>query len=141
MIMKLLKLAMLAVGLTLAAGNMSVPAFAAGDSKAGKKVFNKCKACHQTKAGKKGIGPNLNGFLGRKAGTLENFKFSDDVKAAGAKGLVWTPETFVAYIAEPKKYLGGLLGKKKAKTKMAFNGLKKQKDRDNLLAYLMTVTK
>ncbi|MFT5487854.1 MAG: cytochrome c2, partial [Alphaproteobacteria bacterium] len=66
--MKLLKLAMLAVGLTLAAGNMSVPAFAAGDLKAGKKVFNKCKACHQTKAGKKGIGPNLNGLFGRKAG-------------------------------------------------------------------------
>jgi cytochrome c len=139
--MKLLKLAMLAVGLTLTAGNMSVPAFAAGDSAAGKKVFNKCKACHQTKAGKKGIGPNLNGLFGRKAGTLAKFKYSKDLKAAGAKGLVWTPETFVAYIKEPKKYLGKMLGKNKAKTKMAFNGLKKAKDRDNLLAYLMTVTK
>ena len=63
------------------------------------------------------------------------------MKAAGKKGLVWNGETFVAYIAEPKKYLGGVIGKKKARTKMAFRGLKKSKDRDDLLAYLMKVTK
>ena len=139
--MKLLKLAMLAVGLTLAVGNMSAPAWAEGDAARGKKVFNKCKACHRLVANKKGIGPSLYGLFGRKAGTLKKFKYSKDVKAAGAKGLVWTAETFVAYIAKPKKFLGGLLGKKKARTKMSFNGLRKSKDRDDLLAYLIKATK
>ena len=139
--MKLLKLAMLAVGLTLAAGNISAPAWADGDAARGKKVFNKCKACHKIVANKKGIGPSLHGLFGRKAGTLKKFKYSKDVKMAGEKGLVWNAENFVAYIAAPKKYLGGLIGKKKARTKMSFNGLKKSKDRDDLLAYLMKVTK
>ncbi len=136
--MNLFKLAMLAVGLTLATGNMAA---AAGDAAAGKKVFNKCRACHQTVAGKKGIGPNLHGLFGRKAGTLDKYKYSDDMKAAGAKGLVWNADTFSGYIAEPKKYIGKLLGKTTAKTKMAFSGLKKSKERDDLIAYLTQVTK
>ena len=139
--MKLLKLAMLAVGLILATGNMASPALAAGDAAAGKKVFNKCRACHQTVAGKKGIGPSLHGMFGRTAGTLDNYKYSDDMKAAGAKGLVWNAETFSGYIAEPKKYIGKLLGKTTATTKMAFSGLKKSKERDDLIAYLTQVTK
>ena len=84
--MKLVKLAMLAIGLTLAAGNMSAPAWAEGDAARGKKVFNKCKACHKLVANKKGIGPSLYGLFGRTAGTLKKFKYSKDVKAAGAKG-------------------------------------------------------
>jgi cytochrome c len=72
---------------------------------------------------------------------LRKFKYSKDVKAAGEKGLVWNAETFVPYIASPNQYLGRLLGKKKAKTKLAFNGLRKSKDRDDFLAYLMSVTK
>lgn len=139
--MKSLKLALLAVGLALAAGNMSAPAWADGDAARGKKVFNKCKACHQIVANKKGIGPSLHGLFGRTAGTVKKFQYSKDVTAAGQKGLVWNAETFVGYIAAPKKYLGGVIGKKAAKTKMAFNGLKKSKDRDDLLAYLMKVTK
>ena len=128
----------IAFGLALSLSSASA---SAADVKAGKKIFNKCKACHSLVAGTKKVGPSLHGVLGNNAGQMAKFKYSKDVKAAGAKGLVWTPETFVAYIKKPKKYLGGLLGKKKAKTKMAFNGLKKAKDRDNLLAYLMTVTK
>ena len=61
--------------------------------------------------------------------------------AAGEKGLVWNDETFLAYMAKPKQYLGSVIGKKKAKTRMAFNGLKKEKDRVNLLAYLKQATK
>ena len=141
--MKFLKFAMLAVGLTFAAGSMTAPAFAMGDAAKGKKVFNKCKACHQVKPGKKSLGPNLSSFLGRKAGTSEAYgkKYSKDMKAVGATGFVWNDKNFVEYITYPKKYLGTVLGKKKAKTKMAFNGLKKAKDRDNLLAYLKSVAK
>jgi len=140
--MKFVKFAMLAIGLTFAAGSMTAPAFAMGDADKGKKVFNKCKACHQVVPGKKSMGPNLSSILGKKAGTQDGYKkYSADMVAAGEKGLVWNDKTFVDYIAEPKKYLGGVLGKKKAKTKMAFNGLKKAADRDNLLAYLKSVAK
>ena len=117
------------------------PAFAAGDAKKGKKVFAKCKACHKVVAGKRGVGPNLNGVIGRTAGTLAKFKYSKDMKAAGAKGLVWTAENLFEYLANPKPYVGSFIGKKKAKTRMVFKGLKKAKDRENLIAYLKEATK
>ncbi len=139
--MKLFNVVMLAVGVTIAAGNIPAPALAEGDPARGKKMFNKCKACHKTVAGKKGIGPSLYGIFGRTAGTSKKFKYSKDLKAAGKKGLVWNAKTLSAFIAAPKKYLGSVIGKKKAKTKMSFRGLKKSKDRDDLLAYLMKVTK
>ena len=117
------------------------PAFAAGDAKKGKKVFAKCKACHKVAAGKRGVGPNLNGVIGRTAGTLAKFKYSKDMKAAGVKGLVWTEENLFKYLANPKPYVGSFIGKKKAKTRMVFKGLKKPKDRENLIAYLKEATR
>ena len=137
----------LALGLFLAVGALAAdavvtaaPAHAAGDVKKGKKVFAKCKACHRTVAGKKGVGPNLNGLFGRTAGTLAKFKYSKDMKAAGAKGLVWTEETLFTYLQNPKPFVGSFIGKKKAKTRMVFKGLKKEKDRHNLIAYLKEAT-
>ena len=116
------------------------PAQAAGDVKKGKKVFAKCKACHKTVAGKKSVGPNLNGLFGRTAGTLAKFKYSKDMKAAGAKGLVWNEKTLFTYLRNPKPFVGSFIGKKKAKTRMVFKGLKKEKDRANLIAYLKEAT-
>ena len=80
-------------------------------------------------------------MFGRKAGTAPGFKFSEDMIAAGEKGLVWNDETFLAYMEKPKKYIGSFIGKNKARTRMSFNGLRKKKDRDNLLAYLKEATK
>ncbi len=113
----------------------------AADPSAGQKVFKKCVACHSLKAGKKKVGPSLHGLYGRTAGTFvsakgKKFKHSKDLVAAGAAGLVWDASNFAAYIADPKPYIGGLIGKKKAKTKMAFPGLKKPADVENLVAYL-----
>ncbi len=137
----------LMLGLFLAVGAFAVdamvagtPAQAAGDVKKGKKVFAKCKACHKTVAGKKSVGPNLNGLFGRTAGTLAKFKYSKDMKAAGAKGLVWNEETLFTYLKNPKPFVGSFIGKKKAKTRMVFKGLKKEKDRANLIAYLKEAT-
>lgn len=137
----------LMLGLVLSVGVVAAdalvaatPAHAAGDVKKGKKVFAKCKACHKVVAGKRSVGPNLNGLLGRTAGTLAKFKYSKDMRAAGAKGLVWTEETLFTYLKNPKPFVGSFIGKKKAKTRMVFKGLKKEKDRLNLIAYLKEAT-
>ncbi len=138
--MKIFKVLSIALALSMGFGVASAPVWAEGDVKRGSKVFKKCKACHKLTA-KKAIGPGLLGMFGRKAGTVAKFKYSKDMKAAGEKGLVWNDETFLAYIKKPKKFIGSIIGKKKAKTRMAFNGLKKEKDRVNLLAYLKQATK
>ena len=139
--MKIFKVLSISLALSMGLSVASAPVWADGDAKRGKKVFNKCKACHKLVAGKKAVGPSLHGMFGRTAGTVKNFKYSKDMKAAGAKGLVWNDETFLAYMAKPKKFIGALIGKRKAKTRMAFNGLRKEKDRVNLLTYLKQATK
>ena len=97
----------------------------AADVAKGKKVFNRCKACHSLEAGKRKVGPSLHGVFGRTSGTLEGFKFSKAMKEAA---IVWNDETIGAYLKAPKKYIKG--------NKMAFAGLKKQADIDNLMAFL-----
>ncbi|CCQ75562.1 cytochrome c family protein [Magnetospira sp. QH-2] len=97
----------------------------AGDAKKGKKVFKKCKACHDMKPGKNKVGPSLHGVIGRASATVEKFKYSDAMKAAG---LTWDKETITSYLKDPKGFV--------PKNKMAFAGLKKQKDIDNVIAYI-----
>lgn len=118
----------LAVAFTLALA--PAPALAEGDPTAGKKVFKKCKACHTLKAGKNRIGPSLAGILGRPAASVKGFKYS---KAMKGSGLVWDADTLGKYLMNPKKFV--------PKTKMIFKGLKKEKDRANLIAYLMEAAK
>ena len=132
---------MATAGVVLTLGIASSAAHADGDAKAGAKVFAQCKACHQLEAGKKGIGPTLHGLFARPAGTVEGFQYSADMKAAGEKGLVWDEATFLAYIANPKKYIGSRIGKASANTKMVFVGLKNEKQRQDLLSYLKDATK
>jgi cytochrome c len=100
-------------------------ALAAGDAAKGQKVFNKCKACHALKAGKKKVGPSLAGIFGRTAGSVEGFKYS---KAMQGSGIVWDEETMDSFLAKPKEVV--------PKNRMAFPGLKKDTDRADLIAYL-----
>lgn len=111
---------------------LASPALADGDAAKGKRVFNKCKACHVADKEKNRVGPHLVGLFGRTAGTVEKFKYSKAMKTKGEEGLVWTEETLTDYLKAPRKYVKG--------TKMAFAGLKKQKDIDNLIAYLQAET-
>lgn len=96
------------------------------DLKAGEKIFKKCAACHVADKEKNKTGPHLVGIIGRPAASIASFKKYS--KAMKESGLVWDAETLDAYLVNPKKYLKG--------TKMAFAGLKKEKDRANLIAWL-----
>ena len=98
----------------------------AGDIKAGEKVFKKCKACHVVDKEKNKTGPHLVNIMGRSAGSLESYKKYS--KAMKESGIVWDEDTLDGYLEKPKKYIKG--------TKMAFAGLKKEKDRENVIAYL-----
>ena len=108
---------------------MNTPALAEGDIKAGKKVFKKCKACHDVKEGKNKVGPSLYNIVGATAGSVEGFKYS---KALKDSGIVWDEENLRAFVTKPKKLIPG--------NRMAFAGLKKEKQIDDLLAYLNSVS-
>lgn len=106
----------------------AAPAFAAGDAAKGEAVFKQCQTCHvvadadgNVLAGKAAkTGPNLYGIVGRTAGTYPEFKYGDDMIAAGAGGLVWDETTLVAYVQNPSAFLKETLGDKGAKGKMQF---------------------
>ena len=99
----------------------------AADIKVGQKVFKKCKACHYADREKHKTGPHLLNLIGRTAGSLEYYKKYS--KAMKSSGIVWDEETLTEYLRAPKKYING--------TKMAFVGLKKDADIENVIAYLM----
>lgn len=102
-----------------------------GNPEAGKKVYAKCKGCHQVGSGAENkIGPHLNALFGRKAGGLENFRYSKSFERAGAGGLEWHADTLDAFLENPRKYTSG--------TRMSFRGLKAPEDRQNVIAYLRT---
>jgi cytochrome c len=109
---------------------------AAQDGKAddGAEVYKKCRACHDVGPDARNkVGPLLNGIIGRKAGTIEGFAYSDANKNAGAKGLTWTDDVLLKYLENPLTFMPG--------TKMAFAGLKDEQDRKDLIAYLKTFSK
>lgn len=124
--MKVTKVIM--AGLMLA--GMAGAAAAQGNVEAGEDVFKKCKACHDVGPDAKNkVGPQLNGIIGRKSGTVEGFNYSDANKEAGAKGLVWSEAELMKYLEDPRAYMPG--------NKMAFAGLKDEQDRKDVIAYII----
>jgi len=102
----------------------------AADPAKGKRVFNKCKACHSLQAGQKRIGPSLHGVFGRTSGTAKGFNFSSAMKKAA---IVWDEKTMDTYIAKPRQLVKG--------TRMAFPGINNPAERADLIAYLKEATK
>ena len=99
---------------------------AMGDITNGEKVFKKCAACHSIlKGGKNAIGPALYNVVGRKIGSIESYKYS---KALVAYDKEWTFEELNGFLIKPAKWIKG--------TKMAYAGLRKEKDRASVIKYL-----
>ena len=101
---------------------------ALGDLAHGEKVFKKCAACHSINAGGGNkIGPALYNVIGRKAGAVQEYKYS---KAMIAYGKDWSFQEMNSYLIKPQAYIKG--------TKMAFAGLRKEKDRASVISVSYT---
>ena len=104
----------------------SAPAKVLSPVERGAKVYKRCKACHTiNEGGKRKVGPNLWGIIGQKAGQAEGFAYS---KAMEESDIVWTEENLSEYLLKPSAVLPG--------GRMAFAGLKKESDRDAVIAYM-----
>ncbi|HWA49748.1 MAG TPA: cytochrome c family protein [Dongiaceae bacterium] len=101
----------------------------AADPVAGQKAFAVCKACHQVgEKAKNGVGPILNGVVGRPAGSVEGFKYSDAMKSSG---ITWDEAALDEYLKNPKAKVPG--------NKMAYAGLKDDTKRADVIAYLSQI--
>jgi cytochrome c len=111
----------------------SLPAAGQGSDKEaelarGRKVFNQCKACHTLeKNGPSDAGPNLYGVFGRKAATLENYTYSDAMKASK---VTWDEVSLDSYLKSPAEFVPG--------TDMAYSGMKNPDDRKAVIDFLKT---
>ena len=120
--------ATMSVVLTFAA---TVALAQSGDATRGERLFNQqCKACHTVeKGGRNGIGPNLFGMFGQKAGAVEGFSFSEAMQKSG---IVWDDKTMAEYLKDPKGRVPN--------GKMVYAGLKQQAQLDDMIAYLKKAT-
>lgn len=95
----------------------------------GKAIFAQCQACHSAEPGKNMIGPSLAGLVGRKAGTIAGYAYSNANKNSG---ITWTAEKLFQYLEKPQRVVPG--------TKMTYPGLPKAQDRADVIAYLKNPT-
>jgi cytochrome c len=125
--MKKLTLSVVAIVSAMAATS----AARAQDAAAGENTFKKCMPCHSISEGAKNkVGPELNGIDGRHSGTAAGYSYSDANKNSG---ITWNKEQFLEYIKDPKGKIPG--------TKMAFAGIKNEKEANDLWAYLSSFDK
>lgn len=115
--------------LPLSAGLLTASPTVAADPDHGRAVFTaQCSVCHSTRKGQVIVGPPLYGVVGRTAGSVTGFAYSNTMRAAG---FVWTPDRLRAYLPAPRAYLPGV--------KMTYGGLKNTQQLDDLIAYLNTL--
>jgi cytochrome c len=117
--------------LLMFAVTLSTPltAYAQGDAAAGEKVFAHCAPCHSTKLGENKFGPSLAGIFGRKSGTEPGYSYSSAMKALS---VTWDEKSLDEYLQGPAKFVRG--------TKMVYS-VPNEKDRQDVIAYLKTLTK
>ena len=100
------------------------------DTAAGQKVAKKCTTCHDlTKDGRDKVGPNLWGVLGSPVAARQGYSYSDALADLGG---AWGYSELDAFLTKPKSFAPG--------TKMSFGGLKKAKDRANIIAFLRSLS-
>jgi len=121
-----------ALALTLVAlGAAPARAQDAGDPAAGQRVFNQCRACHVIENnGRNGVGPNLHGIVGRRAASIENFRYSQNMRTLGEQNHTWTEANLRAYLRNPKDVA--------PQGTMAFPGLRNDQQLNDVIAYLKT---
>ena len=125
--MKHLTLSVVAIACAMFAAS----AAQAQDAAAGETAFHICMACHSIGEGAKNkVGPELNGIDGRHSGTADGYSYSDANKNSG---ITWNKDQFLEYIKEPKAKIPG--------TKMAFAGIKNEKQANDLWAYISSFDK
>lgn len=101
---------------------------------AGKRLFSHCRTCHEVGEGARNkIGPHLDGIIGRTAGTVEGFRYSSAMRAAGETGLVWDAETLDGYLAKPRDFIPG--------NRMSFREMSDPADRATLIDWLSAVSR
>lgn len=100
----------------------------AQDLENGRRAFRSCASCHSVDSERSGFGPYLKGVVGRPAGRLAGYRYSEAMKAAGAGGLVWDEAALAEFLSSPKKKVPG--------TKMSFGGLWTTSEIDDLIGYL-----
>lgn len=118
-------------GLALTTVGAVYPAAAQAAAPDGKRLYVRCQACHTTAAGQPNkVGPNLNGFYGKKAATRPGFRYSPALTKSNVK---WDDKTLDAWLTRPSKLVPG--------TTMAFPGMTKPEERAAMIAYLKSATK
>ena len=116
----------IAVTAAMLAGTALIGPAQAQDAAAGEQSFKKCLPCHSIGPGAKNkVGPELNGLDGRHSGTAPGYSYSEANKKSG---ITWNKENFLKYITDPRAMIPG--------TKMIFPGIKNEKERENLWAYV-----
>jgi|SRR6267154_5331751 len=114
----------------LLVSTLAASAHAGGDAARGADLFRQhCAACHSQERGQNLVGPSLFSVVGRAAASIADFSYSSAMKRSG---IVWTADQLMAYLKAPRQYVPGV--------KMMFPGLSDQKDRENVIAFLATLS-
>lgn len=116
-----------------------------GDAAEGEENFRQCASCHavvtpegETLAGRGTTGPNLYGIAGGPAGSVEGFRYSDAMLAAGEQGLIFDEANFVAYVQDPTGFIREFTGDGSARVKMTFK-VREEEDALDFYAYLASL--
>ncbi|WP_416899408.1 MAG: c-type cytochrome [Minwuia sp.] len=121
----------LAIVCSLGLAVLPQAAAADGDPEKGREIYEACSYCHDPLPNRTMAAPDLGGVIGRPAGALPGFEYSDALKDLKTRGVVWTEENLHDFIRDPRGYAPG--------TVMPFKGVKRKSLRDDLFAYLKTL--